>query len=80
MDIQFICDEYAVVEYICNYITKNEQGLSATIKSINDEAISEGEETLKTIKKIGSALDKGRECSVQEAIIQISWAEDDLLQ
>ena len=68
MDIQFICDEYAVVEYICNYITKNEQGLSATIKSINDEAISEGEETLKTIKKIGSALDKGRECSIQEAI------------
>ena len=36
-DIQFIIDEYAVAEYICNYLTKNEAGISALLKSINDE-------------------------------------------
>ena len=67
-DIQFITDEYAVAEYICNYVTKNESGLSSLLKNINDEAIEQGEEVSKTIKKLGKALDKGREMSIQESI------------
>ena len=67
-DIQFITDEYAVAEYICNYVTKNESGLSSLLKNINDEAIEQGEEVGKTIKKLGKALDKGREMSIQESI------------
>ena len=63
-DIQFITDEYAVVEYICNYITKNESGSSTLLRNINEEAIKEGEETMKTIKKIGRALDKGKVHSI----------------
>ena len=68
MDIQFICDEYAVCEYICNYLTKNEDGTSSLLKNINDEAIKDGEKLSATIKKIGKTLDKGRELSIQEAI------------
>ena len=64
-DIQFITDEYAVVEYICNYITKNESGSSSLLRNINEEAIKQGEETIKTIKKIGKALDKGRVHSIR---------------
>ena len=30
-DVQFIIDEYAVAEYICNYLTKNETGVSALL-------------------------------------------------
>ena len=67
-DIQFISDQYAVAEYICNYLTKNESGLSSLLKNINDEALKEGENVLMTIKKLGKALDKGREMGVQEAI------------
>ena len=67
-DIQFITDEYAVAEYICNYLTKNEAGMSTMLKNINDEAVKEGEEVMKTIKKLATALDKGREMSIQEAI------------
>ena len=59
-DIQFISDQYAVAEYICNYLTKNESGLSSLLKNINDEALKEGENVLMTIKKLGKALDKGR--------------------
>ena len=64
-DIQFITDEYAVVEYICNYITKNESGSSSLLRNINDEAIKHGEKTIKTIQKIGKALDKGRVYSIR---------------
>ena len=68
MDIQYCIDEYAVAEYICNYVTKIESGLSHLLKNINDEALEQGEEVGKTIKKLGKALDKGREMSIQESI------------
>ena len=67
-DIQFISDEYAVAQYICNYLTKNESGISGLLKNINDEALKSGENVMETIKKLGKALDKGREMSIQEAI------------
>merc|ERR1711895_28270 len=57
IDIQMITDEYAVAEYICNYVTKNESGLSHLLKNINDEAIEQGEDVFQTIKKLGKALD-----------------------
>merc|ERR1712082_370234 len=68
MDVQYCVDEYAVAEYICNYVTKNESGLSSLLKNINDEAMEQGEPAVKTIKKLGKALDKGREMSIQESI------------
>ena len=68
MDIQFITDEYAVAEYIMNYVCKNESGISHLLKNINDEALAQGEDVVETIKKLGKALDKGREMSIQESI------------
>ena len=38
------------------------------MKNINDEALKDGENVMVTIKKLGKALDKGREMSIQEAI------------
>ena len=68
IDIQYCVDEYAVAEYICNYVPKNESGLSSLLKNINDEAMEQGEPKVKTIRKLGKALDKGREMSIQESI------------
>ena len=71
MDVQYITDEYAVCEYISNYCTKNEGGLSTLLKSINDEAIANGEGSLETIRQLAKALDRGREVSIQESIYRL---------
>ena len=57
-DIQYITDEYAVAEYISDYCTKLESGQSALLKHINDEAITNGESSQETIKKLARALDE----------------------
>ena len=61
IDIQYCVDEYAVAEYICNYVTKNESGLSSLLKNINDEAMEQGEPAVKTIRKLGKPLDEKEE-------------------
>ena len=70
-DIQLIFDEYAVAEYISDYCTKLESGQTSLLKNINDEAVRTGETCMETIKKLASALDKGRECGIQEAIYRV---------
>ena len=52
-------------------LTKNETGCSALLKSINDEALSKGETAKETIKKLATALDKGREIGIQEAVYRL---------
>ena len=71
IDIQFITDEYAVAQYVGNYLTKLEGGASALMKNINDEAIREGEAPKNTLAKFTKALDRGREVSIQEAIFRL---------
>ena len=51
-----------------NYVCKTESGISHLLKNINDEAVAQGEDVVETIKKLGKALDKGREMSIQESI------------
>ena len=71
MDIQYCSDPYAVAEYMIGYVLKSEAGTSLLLKNINDEAVREGGSTLATVKRIGQALDRGREVSVQEAVYRI---------
>ena len=52
-------------------MTKNESGISALLKSINDEAINKGESVKDTIDKLAKALDKGREVGIQEAVYRL---------
>ena len=70
-DMQFITDEYAVAEYVSDYCTKLESGTSALLRNINDEAVASGENAKIVIGKLAKALDKGRECSIQEAIYRL---------
>ena len=71
IDVQYILDEYKVAQYISDYCTKNEGGLSKLLKNINDNAMEHGESSKETMKKLVKALDKGREVSIQEAIYRL---------
>ena len=71
IDIQYITDAYAVVEYVSNYCTKLENGNTALLKNINDAAIAEGEAAKDTLRKLSKALDRGREVGIQECIYRI---------
>ena len=68
IDVQYIIDEYKVAQYISDYCTKNEAGISKLLKTINDNAVEHGESSKDTMKKLVKALDKGREVSIQESI------------
>ena len=37
-DVQLVVDQYAYAKYICGYLTKNEDGISKTLKAVSDEA------------------------------------------
>ena len=67
-DIQIVVDQYAVAQYICGYLTKNESGISKLLKTISENFQGKHYDKLKAF---ASALDKGREVSVQEAVYRI---------
>ena len=71
IDVQFITDQYAVAQYVSNYLTKLEGGSTALLKNINDEALREGEAGKVTLGKLVKALDRGREVAIQEAIFRL---------
>ena len=71
IDVQFITDQYAVAQYVSNYLTKLEGGASALLRNINDEAIRQGEAGKVTLSKLVKALDRGREVAIQEAIYRL---------
>ena len=64
-DIQMVVDQYACAQYICGYLTKNEDGMSKLLKKINDDA--ENLSQMELLNKLSSVLDKHREVSIQEA-------------
>ena len=67
-DVQMITDPYAVAEYLSKYCVKAEAGQSSLLQNINKEAHETGQSSKDTLKKLTRQLDKGRECSMQEAI------------
>ena len=71
IDLQFITDQYAVAQYVSNYLTKLEGGSTALLKNINDEGIRQGEAGKVTLGKLVSALDRGREVAIQEAVYRL---------
>ena len=69
MDMQIIIDPHAVVQYMCNYITKCEAGGLRLLKAVDEE--SHHLNQMEKLNALASALDKSREVSVQEAIYRI---------
>ena len=68
-DIQLVSDPYACAEYICDYMTKAEGGMSKVLQAINDEGKDLSK--MQLLNKLASALDKQREVSIQEATYRL---------
>ena len=68
-DIQIVIDQYAAAQYVCGYLTKNEEGISKLLKAVNEE--SENLKQMDKLNKLATVLDKHREVSVQEAVYRI---------
>ena len=68
-DIQPVVDQYACAQYICGYLTKNEDGASKTMKAVNDEAGDLSK--MEVLNKLATVLDKHREVSIQEAVYRM---------
>ena len=63
-DIQIVSDPWACGEYMTDYITKAEQGMSPVLESLNRNEIDLTKMNL--LDKIAENIDKKREVSVQE--------------
>ena len=68
-DIQICVNMYACAQYICGYLTKNEDGMSKLLKEVNDDAADISKMDL--LNKLASVLDKHREVSIQEATYRL---------
>ena len=68
-DLQICVDMYACAQYICGYITKNEDGMSKLLKEVNDDAADISKMDL--LNKLAAVLDKHREVSIQEATYRL---------
>ena len=68
-DLQICIDQYSCAQYICGYLTKNENGISKLLKAVNDETLGLGQ--MDRLNALASVLDKHREVSIQEAIYRL---------
>ena len=68
-DLQCIVDPYACAEYVTDYLTKGEAGISKVLQSINDDGKDLSK--MELLNKLASTLDKHREVSIQEATYRL---------
>ena len=68
-DLQYCSDPYSVAQYVTGYLTKNESGMSALLKKVDEEWKSLPQ--IEKIKKFASVLDKHREVSIQECVYRL---------
>ena len=68
-DMKIVFDPYACAEYISDYMTKAEGGMSKVLREINNEGKNLSE--MELLNKLASTLDKHREVSIQEATYRL---------
>jgi hypothetical protein len=68
-DIQLCIDPYSVAQYIVGYLSKNESGMSALLKKVDEECSNLS--NIDKINKLASVLDKHREVSIQECVYRL---------
>lgn len=65
MDIQFVSNPYACIQYVVSYITKEEREMAILLKAVSDEHNESG--IRDQMKKCGQAFVNARSLSAQEA-------------
>ncbi len=68
-DLQMVVDPYACAEYVTDYLTKAEAGISKVLKAVDDEGKDLSK--MQLLNKLASTLDKHREVSIQEATYRL---------
>ena len=68
-DLQVVSDPYAYAEYICDYLTKGETGMSKVLQAISNEGPDLSQ--MQLLNKLASTLVKHREVSIQEATYRL---------
>ena len=71
MDIQFVLDPYAAIEYICNYITKGPRGMSDLMKKLTEQARVDNMTVPDFIMKKANLFFNRRETSLNQALCTI---------
>lgn len=67
MDIQFILDPYACVQYILQYINKSERGMSNLLRQVVKEYNEDNHSIKEKLKTIANTFINANEISAQEA-------------
>ena len=73
-DIQIIAGEegaYACAVYAAKYLSKDEEGQSKLLRTIEQESLKLGDSTEKKLQKLGQVLEDTREISMQEVIFRL---------
>ena len=68
-DLQVVSDPYACAEYICDYLTKGETGMSKVLQAISNEGPDLSQ--MQLLNKLASTIVKHREVSIQEATYRL---------
>ena len=69
-DIQYVSDQFSCTNYMTAYITKNEAGKSDLLEKTVEECRHLPK--FEAAKRLGGAVDKGRELSIQEGVYRAS--------
>ena len=70
-DIQYVLDPYSCVVYICNYLTKNNKGMSKLLEHAAKEAKEGNMDLKKSVRHIGNKFLNCVEMSEQECIYSL---------
>ena len=68
-DVQYVTDPYSAAHYVSDYLTKNESGMSALLKKVDEEYKSLP--AIEIVKKFAAVLDNHREVSIQECVYRL---------
>ncbi len=67
-DMQIVCDPYGCIQYVCDYLTKGETGVSKILQELScEKELSQ----MQLLNKISAILDKHREVSAHEATYRL---------
>ena len=70
-DIQYVLDPYSCVVYICDYLTKNNKGMSILLEQAAKEAKDGNMDLKKSIRHIGNKFLNCVEMSEQECVYSL---------
>lgn len=69
MNVQYVADAYACINYVASYVTKDEHEVAAILKAVAKEMHDKN--SREQMKKCASAFLNSREVSAQEATLRL---------